>query len=172
MKDYYYVGIDPGKTGAFCILDKEETILHAGAFTSFSDFKDFLWIKPEDEVIASLEKVNAMPRQGVVSMWTFAENYGGWLATLELLKVKYQLVTPNKWQKTMLDTKPVGKPKVKGETKEEEKARLNFNRKVRKQAIVKCALRRLPQLNDFIKKTKDYDIADAALLALYAKLYF
>ena len=39
-----------------------------------------------------------MPKQGVVSVWTFAENFGFIKGTLESLGIPVTLVTPQKWQ--------------------------------------------------------------------------
>ena len=46
-----------------------------------------------------LEKVNAMPGQGVVSMFNFGQNYGFIQGVLKAHEIPYELVTPQKWKK-------------------------------------------------------------------------
>lgn len=46
-----------------------------------------------------LEKVGAMPGQGVTSMFHFGENYGYIQGLLESNSIPYELVTPQKWKK-------------------------------------------------------------------------
>jgi hypothetical protein len=40
-----------------------------------------------------------MPKQGVVSTWKFAENYGFIQGVLSSYDISYQLVPPQKWKK-------------------------------------------------------------------------
>ena len=42
-----------------------------------------------------------MPKQGVASVWTFAQNYGTLLGILAALKITRYHVTPYIWQKTL-----------------------------------------------------------------------
>ena len=56
----------------------------------------------------ALEKVSAMPGQGVTSMFTFGEGYGRIQGYLEALRVGYNLVRPQAWQKIL---PPGGNPK-------------------------------------------------------------
>lgn len=46
-----------------------------------------------------LEKVHAMPKQGVTSMFNFGENYGYIQGLLEANSIPYEFVTPQKWKK-------------------------------------------------------------------------
>jgi len=46
-----------------------------------------------------LEKVNAMPGQGVKSMFSFGERYGELQGMLQTLELGYVLVRPTEWQK-------------------------------------------------------------------------
>lgn len=96
-----YCGIDPGKKGAVCFLDES---------VNFPIFIDW----PKDDSISSIastfngnknrlyvviEKVGAMPKQGVVSMFNFGRNFGQWLGLLQTLGIPYHLLTPQQWRK-------------------------------------------------------------------------
>lgn len=50
-------------------------------------------------VRAVVEKVGAMPGQGVVSMFKFGENFGMIQGILQAFGIPYELVTPQKWKK-------------------------------------------------------------------------
>lgn len=49
-----------------------------------------------------IEKVHAMPKQGVTSMFNFGLGYGLIRGICSGLGLRYQLVTPQAWQKVML----------------------------------------------------------------------
>ena len=104
----YYIGIDPGATGALALLDTgfngaivwdyEER--HAGIFL----IKKLL--EEDIKFSAAIERAQAMPAQGVVSMFKFGENYGRWQGILETLEIPFIYVTPHKWQKAVFDSMP------------------------------------------------------------------
>lgn len=52
---------------------------------------------------AVIEKVHAMPQQGVSSTFTFGKGYGAWMGILATLGIPYQEVTPQAWKKLMLE---------------------------------------------------------------------
>lgn len=95
------IGIDPGKTGAIAAMDDEgilcleqfnvdkyvDVLSYVGRSTSAKDIK------------VCLEKVGAMPGQGVVSMFNFGHNLGVIEGILSALRIPYQLVPPQTWKK-------------------------------------------------------------------------
>lgn len=164
----YYIGIDPGKSGAFAVIDENENIIFAESFVGLPQKLSAL---PKFETLVALERVHAMPGQGVVSMFTFAENYGSWQGFLTALELPYVFVTPQKWQKRILDFLPSKETKPIGETAAAGRARLALNRKNLKLNIVEFIKRRLPKSVDLFRLKKDYDKADALCLALYAKKF-
>ena len=96
----YYIGVDPGKSGSIAILTDDDihsvTKMPVDAFgydiifdSSFDDYN----------CIAVVEKVHAMPGQGVTSMFTFGYGVGRLHASLELYYVPYHLETPQTWMK-------------------------------------------------------------------------
>jgi len=50
-------------------------------------------------VCAFVERVHAMPKQGVSSMFTFGMSFQAVLSVLEVMGIQYQLVEPKAWQK-------------------------------------------------------------------------
>jgi len=141
----FYVGIDPGSTGAMAILGP------CGADTiDFTDPSFFDRLNDrEGQVHCMVEKVHAMPKQGVTSVFTFGTAYGKALGMLIALKVPYTLVTPQKWQKVF------GISGRKGCTKKQslERARALF-----------------PGLAaSHLARVKDHNRADALLIAEYCR---
>lgn len=53
----------------------------------------------EDGFRCCLERVGAMPGQGVTSMFKFGENFGFIQGLLTAYGIPYELVTPQKWKK-------------------------------------------------------------------------
>jgi len=141
-----YIGIDPGKTGAWAAMDDKGLFLNAEHFTNYKDFEESVKSVGKNFMVV-LEQVSAMPGQGVTSMFTFGQNYGGWIATLELLKLPYQLVRPQAWQKAILGSFPKGESKARA---------LDY------------ASRLHPNL---ALKKKDSGIADAICMAHYGRRF-
>ena len=59
-------------------------------------------------LVAHVEKVGAMPKQGVTSMFSFGAGWGLVRGILCGLSIPYDLITPQQWQKTMLAGMPRG----------------------------------------------------------------
>lgn len=105
-----FIGIDPGKRGCLCLLQDTGDC-------SFYDWpKDgnlIVYYRNLSDVVAKndirngvLEKVHAMPKQGVSSMFTFGTNFGVWLGWCSAWAVSwdfsYMLVSPQTWMKGLL----------------------------------------------------------------------
>ena len=103
-------------------------------------------LKP-NRVRCVVEKVGAMPGQGVTSMFNFGKNYGFILGALESFGFSYELVTPKKWKK-------------------------EFGVTADKNTSIEVCKRLFPEAN--LKRTerckKDHDgMAEALLMAEYAR---
>ena len=55
--------------------------------------------KDKQQAICCLERVGAMPGQGVTSMFSFGENFGFIRGLLEAYEIPYQLIRPQTWKK-------------------------------------------------------------------------
>lgn len=91
-----YIGIDPGKDGAMALLtDKGVTIIpfdERGYEIALANIRG-------SDALCCLERVGAMPKQGVTSMFKFGENFGFIRGLLQANGIPYELVTPQKWKK-------------------------------------------------------------------------
>lgn len=144
-----YIGIDPGKDGAIAWLEanfistcpySNEALLHLCMEAQEA-------IGHDQKVVACVEKVGAMPKQGVTSTFTFGKSAGYIEGVLEAYGIPYQLVTPKTWKKDY----GLGSDK--------------------KQSIEVCK-RLFPNvsLKRTEKCTKDHDgMAEALLMAEYAR---
>lgn len=95
-----YIGIDPGKSGAMAILngDPEEHEVEIIPYDPEAYF-NALDTKYLYRKICCLERVGAMPGQGVTSMFRFGENFGIIQGILIATKTPFELVMPQKWKK-------------------------------------------------------------------------
>lgn len=92
-----YVGIDPGKSGAIALLHPDGKLV-THTFNTLNYRATLEQIKDED-IKCCLEKVGAMPGQGVVSMFNFGHNLGFIEGVLQAYSIPYQLVPPQTWKK-------------------------------------------------------------------------
>jgi len=106
------VGIDPGASGAVAIFDPEAGTLEVydmptvqverGGKTKREISAPLLaHILRDDDCIAWLEKVGAMPGQGVSSMFQFGRSVGTVEGVLAALQMPLNYVTPQAWQKAV-----------------------------------------------------------------------
>lgn len=99
-----FVGIDVGKKGCLCLLSDNGEVTFYDFPQKESEVGEYFRAMAEiyqtkDVKFTIIEKVHAMPGQGVTSMFTFGANFGYWNALLMLANTSYDLVTPQKWMK-------------------------------------------------------------------------
>lgn len=103
MKVPYFLGIDPGKSGALAIVDSDGQ--HVDTFKLKGTYHDaWSWLagyKPAGISFAVLEKVASRPGQGAPSTFKFGESFGFCQGVLVASGIRFELVTPQKWQKAM-----------------------------------------------------------------------
>lgn len=96
------IGIDPGESGGIAYVG--DGIADAVKFpeTEQDTYEHLYWLISENEAVGVyLEAVHSMPKQGVSSSFKFGANYGFYRGLLTALPVRWQTVTPQKWQKAM-----------------------------------------------------------------------
>lgn len=112
----YFIGIDPGLTGAIVILaEKGDTgLFYDTPITQVKSGK-----KTKNEYLPSemagllsgytsqnchvfIESVHSMPGQGVSSSFNFGKGFGIWIGILAALKLPYTLATPQAWKKLLM----------------------------------------------------------------------
>lgn len=107
------VGIDPGLKGGIAFVCVDEAIsfkmpIIKNGTKAVLDLPAIVGLmKTHQPDFAVLELVHAMPRQGVVSTFTFGQGYGAIKGILAALGIGYEEVTPQKWQKAILNGIPV-----------------------------------------------------------------
>tara|TARA_B100001121_G_scaffold294818_1_gene298683 strand:- start:565 stop:1056 length:492 start_codon:yes stop_codon:yes gene_type:complete len=105
-------GIDPGLSGAIAVL-QDNKVLSMFDMPVMSEGKknkrqlnsaqlvDIIKdnISRNDEVAVVVEQVNAMPGQGVTSMFNFGQTFGAIKGVCAALKLPIFFVRPSKWKK-------------------------------------------------------------------------
>lgn len=91
-----YIGIDPGQKGGYAIIDGDSVRTYPWDDKAFIEFAKNL---DNTNCVCCLEKVGAMPKQGVSSMFNFGKSAGFIEGVLQTCGIPYQLVPPQKWKK-------------------------------------------------------------------------
>ena len=153
------VGIDPGLTGGIAFISTDGTgiavasqrtpILSVGGKRDYDipGMRRTLCDHPYEIKMVCIERVHTLPRDGRVGAFRFGTGYGIWLGMIGALQLPSMEVTPQRWQATMLAGLPRG-PKTKV-------------------SAVRASTSLFPTLP--LKVKADWGIADAALLAEYAR---
>lgn len=95
-----FIGIDPGKSGGIACIDTESGICYTVPYNDKA-LIDMCSCESRNnyKVMCCLEKVGAMPGQGVVSMFNFGQSVGYIKGVLESFRIPYQEITPQKWKR-------------------------------------------------------------------------
>lgn len=150
-----YIGCDPGKTGAMvCISENGVEIV------PFEEeaYRDALERWSKDSCVAAIERVSAMPGQGVSSTFTFGQNFGYTQGLMYAFKIPVNLVSPAVWKKEF--SVQMGKDASKAE---------------KKAKTIACMKRLFPDVS--LKRTErsrtdDDGISDALAIAEYCRRKF
>ena len=106
------IGIDPGLSGAIAILENNKVLnifdmpvmsegkknkrqLNSAQLVSL--LKDNM--EHNEEIVVVVEQVNAMPGQGVTSMFNFGQTFGAIKGVCAALELPIFFVRPSKWKK-------------------------------------------------------------------------
>ena len=106
------IGIDPGLSGGIAILE-DNKVLNIFDMPVMSEGKKNKRqlnsaqlvmiikenIQSNDEVVVVVEQVNAMPGQGVTSMFNFGQTFGAIKGVCAALGLPIFFVRPSKWKK-------------------------------------------------------------------------
>lgn len=155
-----YLGIDPGSTGALAYVGDGGGIFETLIFDGTQLPLIALDIQRKAPKFAVIERVGAMPGQGVSSMFKFGEQFGMVQGILAALSIPYTLVSPQTWRKECGVVLPA---KVEGEDR-------NVRTRAVKQATVNEAVRHWPGSAGIFAKKKHWPIADALFLAECARM--
>ena len=149
-------GIDPGVSGAICVLENKKVIEIFDMPTMIDGKKNKRQINGSQvtniikerlndgkEIIVVVEHVNAMPGQGVTSMFNFGQSFGIIKGICAALSLPIHFVRPTKWKK-------------------------HFKLiKTNKDASRTKVIQTYPEISSKLSKKKDSNKADAILIARY-----
>ena len=150
------IGIDPGISGAISIIENKKILEVYDTPTMIEGKKNKKQIngaqvaniikerlKSDNEVIVVVEHVNAMPGQGVTSMFNFGQSFGVIKGICAALNLPIYFVRPTKWKKY-------------------------FNLiKTNKDASRTKVIEVYPEISNKLHRKKDSNRADAILIARY-----
>ena len=150
------IGIDPGLSGAIAVLENKKVLkifdipvmsegkknkrqLNSALLVSLLKEN----VENNEEVAIVVEQVNAMPGQGVTSMFNFGQTFGAIKGICAALRFPIFFVRPSKWKKHF---ELINSSKDASRTK---------------------AIEMYPKLSDQLSKTKDVNKSDAILIARF-----
>ncbi len=111
-----HIGVDPGLTGGLVALTANDIIMKimptvkVGKRNQIDEKAVADWLCPFVDHLTRIyiELVHAMPKQGVVSMFTFGTGWGLVRGICTGLGLSYELVRPQEWKKAVLIGQPKG----------------------------------------------------------------
>lgn len=105
MSKRYFIGVDPGASGSICAINESAFPVLTFALKDRTDvdIKEALTMMMGAELPMSgvLERVHAMPKQGVSSTFKFGSSFGSLGAHLVWAGIRFELVSPHKWQQSL-----------------------------------------------------------------------
>jgi len=103
-----YLGIDPGFTGAWGLINHHGDYIGCGDMTHNekwididSVYREISSIRENDDMMIVVEAVHAMPKQGVSSSFKFGMSYGAALCLAQRFLEQWELVQPRVWKRDM-----------------------------------------------------------------------
>ena len=149
-------GIDPGLSGAIAVLENEVVLdiidlpVMAEGKKNKRQLNSALLVellkenlKNNHEIMVVIEQVNAMPGQGVTSMFNFGQTFGAIKGVCAALNLPIFFVRPSKWKKYF---ELINSSKDSSRTK---------------------VIEMYPSLSSQLAKKKDVNKSDAILIARY-----
>lgn len=99
----FYLGIDPGKSGGIAALASDGRVELAVKMppTEADVYQALVSSRVVGATVAMVEHVHASPQMGVVSAFTFGKGYGALLMALTCAGIRFDEVSPRKWQGAM-----------------------------------------------------------------------
>ncbi len=106
------VGIDPGLTGAIALLGADGQLERVADLPVMRD-RSLAWIDGQGlqsllidalygrQARVLIERVSAMPRQGVASSFTFGVTFGSILSVVQARHLPIEFVTPAVWKRAL-----------------------------------------------------------------------
>ncbi len=150
------IGIDPGISGAISILENKKIIEIYDMPTMIDGKKNKRQVNGSQvanifkekidankEVSVAVEHVNAMPGQGVTSMFNFGQSFGVIKGICSALSLPIHFIRPTKWKKHF--------------------NLINTNKDASRTKVIEI----YPEISSKLSRKKDANKADAILIARY-----
>lgn len=104
MDGKFYIGIDPGRNGAICVLDHGGAIVELEKMpesmealkTVLESWTDTAWHHCLSRCV--MERVQGLPGQSAPAAFNFGRNFGQLEAAVYFSLIPFETVTPQKWQ--------------------------------------------------------------------------
>lgn len=98
----HFMGVDPGVSGGIAVIDEHARPVRIEKMPATERDLVELLIDVRGEIaFALIEKVHAMPKQGVRSTFTFGRNFGSLLTGLIAAEIPHNEVLPIQWQRAL-----------------------------------------------------------------------
>ena len=149
-------GIDPGIAGAIAILDEKKIVDVIDLPTMADGKKNKRQLNSSqltniikqntskgEEIAVVVEQVNAMPGQGVTSMFNFGQSFGAIKGVCAALELSIFFVRPSKWKKYF--------------------ELINSSKDASRTKVIEM----YPSLSNQLSKKKDVNKSDAILIAKF-----
>lgn len=154
-----YMGIDPGQEGGIAVVMSDVICTYLMPESDL-DLRTIIeaWVNPKVRTFVCLEHVSSSPQMGVTSAFTFGEGFGRLHYALIAARLPFDLVRPQKWQKTL------GIPPRNKQTESQPEF---------KERLRQAAQRLFPKLSIWSEPKslgRQRAICDALLLAQYGQL--
>ena len=150
------IGIDPGLSGAIAILEDKKVLslydmpVMAEGKKNKRQLNSALLVSlikentvNQEEVAVVVEQVNAMPGQGVTSMFNFGQTFGALKGICAALELPIFFVRPSKWKKHF--------------------ELINSSKDASRTKVIEM----YPKLSNQLSKKKDVNKSDAILIARF-----
>ena len=97
------IGIDPGCNGSAVLIRADGSVDCAcfGKMTQADITETLAEWREGETVFAYIENVHSMPKQGVASSFKFGVGFGFLQGVLSAIKIPFEFVTPQTWQKAL-----------------------------------------------------------------------
>ena len=150
------IGIDPGLSGAIAVMHDKKVInmydmplmaegkknkrqLNSSQLVNIIKEN----INEDEEAVVVVEQVNAMPGQGVTSMFNFGQTFGAIKGVCAALKLPIFFVRPSKWKKHF--------------------ELINSSKDASRTKVIQM----YPNISDQLAKKRDVNKSDAVLIAKF-----
>jgi crossover junction endodeoxyribonuclease RuvC len=141
----FFIGVDPGQTGAAAMLPSDGlqfTLWDYGDWSLIQQLK--MLLDGGAEITAAVERQMALPAQGRSSTLKIGRNWGMWEGVFLGLYIPQEPVAPQTWRKAMLAREKRGNdPKA---------------------VSLEMARRRYPAMAEMLRHKKDHNRAEAMLI--------